>query len=50
MRLESYVGKLEQFNPNYNIPRIVEAYQFGENAHSGQYRKSGEKYFIHPVH
>lgn len=50
MRLESYVSKLEQYNPNYNIPRIVEAYQFGDQAHSGQLRKSGEKYFIHPVH
>jgi len=50
MKLESYISKLEQYNPNYNIQRIQEAYIFGDEAHSGQMRKSGEKFFIHPVH
>ncbi len=49
MNLESYIGKLEQLNPNLNLNRIVKAYQFGESAHTGQFRKSGENYFIHPV-
>lgn len=49
MNLESYIIKIEQCNPHLNIERIVKAYQFGDSAHSGQYRKSGEKYFIHPV-
>ncbi|MGB3368801.1 MAG: bifunctional (p)ppGpp synthetase/guanosine-3',5'-bis(diphosphate) 3'-pyrophosphohydrolase, partial [Acidaminobacteraceae bacterium] len=49
MNLESYISKIEQCNPHLNIVRIVKAYQFGDSAHSGQYRKSGEKYFIHPI-
>lgn len=49
MNLEAYIAKLEQLNPYLNIGRIVKAYQFGDSAHTGQYRKSGEQYFIHPV-
>lgn len=49
MNLESYIAKMEQLNPNLNISRIVKAYQFGDSAHTGQLRKSGERYFIHPV-
>ena len=29
--------------------RIRDAYEFGAEAHSGQKRKSGHPYFIHPV-
>lgn len=50
MNLETYIAKLEQLNPYLNIGRIVKAYQFGEGAHAGQLRKSGEQYFIHPIH
>lgn len=49
MNLESYIMKLEQYNPYLNMDRIITAYQFGESAHSGQFRKSGEFYFTHPV-
>lgn len=49
MSLESFIMKLEQFNPYLNMDRIIKAYQFGESAHSGQFRKSGESYFTHPV-
>lgn len=49
MNLETYIAKLEQLNPYLNIARIVKAYQFGDSAHTGQFRKSGENYFIHPV-
>ncbi|BEP29118.1 RelA/SpoT family protein [Helicovermis profundi] len=50
MNLESYVLKLQQLNSSLNIEKIVRAYTFAEEAHRGQLRKSGEKYFIHPVH
>lgn len=50
MNLETYILKIEQFNPYLNLDRIIKAYQFGESAHSGQFRKSGETYFIHPIH
>lgn len=50
MNLETYILKIEQYNPYLNLDRIIKAYQFGESAHSGQFRKSGETYFIHPIH
>lgn len=50
MNLETYILKIEQYNPYLNLDRIIRAYQFGESAHSGQFRKSGETYFIHPIH
>ena len=50
MNLESYINKVQQLNPTLNIDKIVKAYSFAEEAHKGQMRKSGEKYFIHPIH
>ncbi len=32
-----------------DLSKIVEAIEFGKNAHSGQYRKKGDLFFIHPV-
>lgn len=49
MSLENFVTKLSQYNPYLNMDRIIKAYQFGDSAHSGQLRKSGESYFTHPV-
>jgi len=48
--LETFIEKIKQYNPHFDLSRIVKAYNFAENAHAGQYRKSGEKYFIHPVY
>lgn len=50
MNLESYIAKIQQYNPYLSLERIIKAYEFGEAAHSGQFRKSGETYFIHPIH
>ncbi|RKD28018.1 GTP pyrophosphokinase [Caminicella sporogenes DSM 14501] len=49
MLLETFIEKIRQYNPQYDLSRIIKAYNFAENAHEGQYRKSGEKYFIHPI-
>jgi len=49
MNLEQYINKIEQYNPNIDTSELVKAYNFAENAHRGQFRKSGEPYFIHPV-
>jgi GTP pyrophosphokinase len=49
MNLEQYVLKVQQYNPNIDTAELVKAYNFAEHAHRGQYRKSGEPYFIHPV-
>lgn len=50
MNLDTYILKMEQLNPYLSMDRIIKAYEFGESAHSGQFRKSGETYFIHPIH
>ena len=34
---------------DYDLNRIEKAFLFGEKAHKGQYRKSGERYFNHPI-
>ncbi|ABR48507.1 (p)ppGpp synthetase I, SpoT/RelA [Alkaliphilus metalliredigens QYMF] len=47
--LENLIAKIEEYNPQCDAELIIRAYHYGENAHQGQYRKSGEQYFIHPV-
>lgn len=49
MNLEQYIAKIEQYNPKLDTSEVVRAYNFAEHAHRGQFRKSGEPYFIHPV-
>lgn len=49
MNLEQYIEKVVEYNPNIDIDELVRAYKYAENAHVGQFRKSGEPYFIHPV-
>lgn len=47
--LENLLAQIQQYNPTSNLSLIIKAYNFAEAAHEGQIRKSGEKYFIHPV-
>lgn len=47
--LEKLIQTVEQYNSHADLSLIVKAYTFGEAAHEGQYRNSGEKFFIHPV-
>lgn len=50
MNREQFLAKLENFlHDGIDIERLSKAFDFGEKAHQGQYRKSGEPYFIHPV-
>ncbi len=37
------------YNPSCNAALIEKAYEFGKAAHDGQFRKSGEPYFNHPI-
>ena len=46
--IENLLLKIEQYNPNVDMEEIIKAYHFSESAHEGQFRNSGEKYFIHP--
>ncbi|MCF6461358.1 RelA/SpoT family protein [Clostridium sp. Cult3] len=46
--IENLLLKIEQYNPNVNVEQIIKAYNFAESAHEGQFRNSGEKFFVHP--
>lgn len=48
--LEKLIRRIEQYNPQTDLSEVVKAYHFGDEAHRGQLRNSGEKFFIHPVH
>ncbi|SES73468.1 GTP pyrophosphokinase [Natronincola peptidivorans] len=47
--LENLITMIEEYNPQCDVELIIKAYNFAENSHAGQYRKSGERYFVHPV-
>ncbi len=47
MNLAEFIIRIEAFNANVNIPLIRKAYEFSDNAHRGQLRKSGEPYIEH---
>lgn len=47
--LENLIAMIEEHNPQCDVELIIRAYQYAESAHEGQYRKSGDRYFSHPV-
>jgi len=46
---EELVAQVRSYNPKSNSALIREAYAYGLEMHDGQFRHSGEPYFIHPV-
>ena len=49
MRLDDILDKVRTYAPNADLDVVVRAYFYAARAHTGQTRKSGEEYFIHPV-
>ncbi|MEF9991009.1 MAG: bifunctional (p)ppGpp synthetase/guanosine-3',5'-bis(diphosphate) 3'-pyrophosphohydrolase [Romboutsia sp.] len=47
--LQELINKIKNYAPNTDVSIIGRAYNFAKCAHEGQYRKSGELYFIHPL-
>ncbi|MGL4913380.1 MAG: RelA/SpoT family protein [Romboutsia sp.] len=47
--LQELIKKIKSYAPNADVSLIEKAYYFGKKAHEGQFRKSGEPYFIHPI-
>ena len=41
---------IKSYHPSSDFTMINKAYEVAREAHSHQYRKSGEPYFIHPLH
>ncbi len=46
--LEEFMEKIIKYNPNTDLELIEKAYKISVEAHAGQFRKSGEDFFIHP--
>ena len=46
---DDLVTLVRAYNPRSNEALIRDAYAFGMEMHEGQFRKSGEPYFTHPV-
>ena len=46
---EALAKLVSDYNPKSNSVKIIEAYKYGQIKHEGQFRKSGEPYFTHPV-
>jgi GTP pyrophosphokinase len=49
MGIEQLLEKASAYMKEQDLERIKEAYDFAEQAHHGQVRKSGEPYILHPV-
>ena len=47
--LQELIEKIKGYAPNADIDLVKRAYYLGKKAHEGQFRKSGEPYFIHPL-
>ena len=46
---DELIAKVRAYNPRTNQDMLRRAYEFGEEMHEGQFRRSGEPYFTHPV-
>ncbi|MGN1115388.1 MAG: RelA/SpoT family protein [Candidatus Ornithomonoglobus sp.] len=49
MLIDEIIGMIKDYNPNGNTDMVYVAYRFAKSMHSGQKRKSGDPYIIHPV-
>ncbi|PPB79568.1 GTP pyrophosphokinase/guanosine-3',5'-bis(diphosphate) 3'-pyrophosphohydrolase [Albidovulum inexpectatum] len=47
--VEDLVTLVRNYNPRTNADLIRKAYDYGKRMHEGQFRRSGEPYFTHPV-
>ncbi len=47
--MRSLLEYLESSERNYDIEKIIKAYQYSDDLHAGQFRLSGEPYISHPI-
>jgi len=47
--VDDLVALVKNYNPRCNEDLLRKAYAYGKAMHDGQFRKSGEPYFTHPV-
>ncbi|MDO5157054.1 MAG: bifunctional (p)ppGpp synthetase/guanosine-3',5'-bis(diphosphate) 3'-pyrophosphohydrolase [Eubacteriales bacterium] len=46
---KTLIEKVLEYRPNTDISMIEKAYHIADEAHKGQFRKSGEPYIMHPL-
>ena len=46
--IEQLIEKILSYNPEADVDKVREAYDFAEKHHEGQKRNSGEDYIVHP--
>lgn len=46
---QELIESIKKYRPNTDLSMIEKAYNIAAKAHTGQYRKSGEPYIIHPI-
>lgn len=49
MPLDQMLARVRKYHPGDGYLLVKKAYEFSQNAHAGQLRKSGEPYFVHPA-
>src|SRR3954464_1236761 len=49
LSLNELVDRVRTYQPTADVDLIARAYAYGEKAHEGQTRKSGDPYFSHPA-
>nr|WP_330364379.1 bifunctional (p)ppGpp synthetase/guanosine-3',5'-bis(diphosphate) 3'-pyrophosphohydrolase [Peptoanaerobacter stomatis] len=47
--MENVIKTVQQYNPDADVDILIKAYEYAENKHEGQVRRSGEAYIVHPV-
>ncbi len=47
--LHGLVQRIRESSPKVDVREVIRAYQYAEQAHEGQMRKSGEAYITHPI-
>ena len=46
---DELLNAIKESNRPYDVDKIRKAYEWADNSHNGQMRKSGEPYIIHPI-
>ena len=49
MIVKDLIDKVKTYQKQQDIDKILKAFDFCKNAHSKQYRKSGEPFYHHPL-
>ena len=47
--VEELIARMRKYHPDDDMDLVRRAYDFAEEAHANQFRKSGDPYFCHPA-